>query len=58
MPYIMSMVCEFCGCADEEVRIYGGVHKDCARRVYGNWFQRAYQRLIDGWWWLMFKMFD
>lgn len=56
--YMMSSVCGICGCADEEVTKNGGAHTDCLRRKYGNWYQKGYQRLIDGWWWLMAKLFD
>lgn len=56
--YMMSTVCGVCGCADEEATLYGGAHKDCLRREYGNWYQRLYQRVIDGWWTAMHFLFD
>lgn len=55
---MISTVCEVCGCADENATRYGGVHLDCLRRTYGKWYQKAYQRVIDTWWWLMWKLFD
>lgn len=58
MTVFLYTVCEICGVASEDVMMYGGMHKGCIRRVYGTRFQRTYQRVIDGWWWLMWKVFD
>ena len=56
---MISSVCVVCGCADEyTIYSVGGypAHRDCYFRTEGAWYLKAYQKIIDFFWWSKWKL--